>query len=264
MLNACRLCGSEDLRLWMTDGRNRDLHYYRCGNCALWNYDLDCGVDQTQYTARYTSPEDPRHKSNRVIARSWEFLRTRVPGPGSMLDIGCGNAALLWFARQAGWTVRGMELSPAMAEAIEADQGIPVVVANFLQYTPLPGEAYDVVVLRHVLEHLPDSRLAMQKIGALLRPGGVAFLELPNTGSFAYATKRLLKNRGLKNSRYADAWRPGHTNEFCRQAFQYLLDETGFELLEWRTYSNKPLADWLYGIVPAASKVRVLARRKSA
>ena len=137
-----------------------------------------------------------------------------------------------------------------------------MVVANFLDYVPVPGEAYDVVVLRHVLEHLPDSRLAMQKIGALLRPGGVAFLELPNTGSFAYATKRLLKNRGLKNRRYADAWRPGHTNEFCRQAFEYLLDETGFELLEWRTYSNKPLADWLYGIVPAASKVRVLARRK--
>lgn len=262
MLRACRLCGSKDLTLWMQDGRNRDLNYFRCGNCALWNYDLDCGMDQTQYTATYAGPDDPRHKSNRVIARSWEFLRSRVPGPGSMLDIGCGNAALLHLARQAGWEVRGMELSQSMADAIAADQGIDVVVSNFLEYEPAPGERYDVVVLRHVLEHLPDSQLAMRKIGTLLKDNGIAFLELPNTASFAYASKRLLKNRGLKNSRYTGDWRPGHCNEFNRHAFEYLAAATGFELVEWRTYSNKPIADWIYAVLPVASKVRVLARKK--
>ena len=35
------------------------------------------------------------------------------------------------------------------------------------------------------------------------------FLELPNTGSFAYASKRLLKNRGLRNRKYPADWRPG-------------------------------------------------------
>jgi SAM-dependent methyltransferase len=247
----------------MREGRHRDLYYFRCGNCALWNYDLDCGMDQTQYTARYVSPEDPLHKSNRDIARSWDYLRARVPGPGSMLDIGCGNAALLHFARKAGWTVRGMELSEAMAQAIEADQGIEVTVSNFLDYEPADGEVYDVVVLRHVLEHLPDSKLAMQKIGGLLKDDGIAFLELPNTGSFAYASKRILKNLGLKNRKYPADWRPGHCNEYCRQSFEYLLDATGFELIDWRTYSNKPLADRIYGVLPAASKVRVLAHRKT-
>jgi 2-polyprenyl-3-methyl-5-hydroxy-6-metoxy-1,4-benzoquinol methylase len=261
MLTECRLCGSQDLTLWMQDGRNRDLNYYRCGNCSLWNYDLECGMDQTQYTAKYVSPEDPRHKSNRVIAQSWKFLRDRVPGPGSILDIGCGNAALLHFARKEGWEVHGMELSESMAKAIEADQGIPVAVANFLDYEPAPGEAYDVVVLRHVLEHLEDPRLAMRKIGGLLRDNGVAFLELPNTGSFAYASKRIMKNLGLRNSKYSADWRPGHCNEFCRQAFDYLVEATGFELQEWRTYSNKPLADRIYGVLPVASKVRVLARK---
>jgi SAM-dependent methyltransferase len=245
----------------MREGRNRDLNYYRCGVCALWNYDLDCGVDQTQYTARYVSPDDAGHKSNRVIARTWDYLRSRVPGPGSMLDIGCGNAALLHFARKAGWTVRGMELSEAMARAIGADQGIEVSVSDFVDYQPAPGEAYDVVVLRHVLEHLPDSKLAMRKIGALLGDSGIAFLELPNTGSFAYWSKRILKNLGLKNRKYSADWRPGHCNEFCRQSFEYLLDATGFELVEWRTYSNKPLADRIYGLLPVASKVRVLARK---
>lgn len=147
MLTACRLCGSPDLTLWMRDGRNRDLDYCRCGNCPLWNDDLDCGMDQSQYTAKYVSPDNPDHKSNRDIARSWAYLKPRLPTTGSMLDIGCGNAALLHFARQHGWKVRGMELSDTMAQAVESDQGIEVTVSNFLEYEPVAGEAYDVVVL---------------------------------------------------------------------------------------------------------------------
>ena len=56
LLNQCRLCGSKDLRLCMSDGRHSDLHYYQCGNCTLWNYDISLGMDQTQYTEHYVSP----------------------------------------------------------------------------------------------------------------------------------------------------------------------------------------------------------------
>ena len=48
MISSCRLCGSDDLILWMRDGHDVNLDYYKCGNCTLWNYDLDGGVDQTQ------------------------------------------------------------------------------------------------------------------------------------------------------------------------------------------------------------------------
>ena len=101
----------------------------------------------------------------------------------------------------------------------------------------------------------------MQKIGALLKDNGLALLEFPNTGSFSYKLKRILKNRGLKNAKYSPDWRPGHVNEFCRRSFQYLLDQTGFELVVWRTYSNKPVANAFYRWVPIASKVRVLVRK---
>lgn len=260
MLAECRLCGSHDLRLCMSDGRNRDLHYYRCRHCALWNYDLSLGLDQTQYTERYVSPLDPDHKSNKDVAQSWRFLKPHLAETGRIMDIGCGNACLLHLAREAGWQVQGMELSASAAEAIRRDQGIDVTVANFLEYENAEGQRYDVVVLRHVLEHLPDSVLAMQKIAALLKPGGLALLEFPNTRSFSYALKRFLKNRGLRNRKYSDAWRPGHCNEFCRQSFEVLLQKTGFELVVWQTYTSKPLADAFYRLFPVASKARALVR----
>ncbi|MDH3746979.1 MAG: class I SAM-dependent methyltransferase [Gammaproteobacteria bacterium] len=262
MLDNCRLCGSDDLILWMRDGHNSDLDYYKCSNCTLWNYDLDCGVDQTQYTEIYVSPEDTEHHVNISIRESWDFIRRHTDEPGSIMDIGCGSAGLLYLARKDGWQVRGMELSEKASKEIFEDQGIDVIVANFLEYDNPDNNPYDVVVLRHVLEHLPDSILAMTKIGSLIKDNGLALLEFPNTRSLSYVVKRALKNRGLRNKKYSTEWRPGHCNEFCRESFEYLLKQTGFELVVWHTYSSKPLASALYRVIPIASKARALIRKK--
>ena len=261
MISQCRLCGSNDLQLWMTDGHNRDLNYYRCGVCTLWNYDLSLGLDQSQFTDTYVSPTVTDFRHNVVIKQSWEYLKKRFPSPGKIMDIGCGNACLLYLARQDGWQVQGMELTQPTADAIKEDQGIDIIVANFLDYKTDEPASFDLVVLRHVLEHLPDSILAMNQIGSLLKVNGYAFLELPNTGSFGYAYKRWLKNRGLKNKKYPPEWRPGHCNEFCRRSFNYLLEKTGFELVDWQTYSSKPWLNPLYRIFPIASKARTLVRK---
>ena len=261
MLTECRLCGGADLRLIMTDGRNRDLNYYRCGRCALWNYDMDCGMDQTQYTENYISPRVTDFTHNVHQKKTWDYLKKRLGEPGKMMDIGCGNGGLLYLAREDGWQVKGLELSESAARSIKEDIDIDVAVGDFLEYEGEDAGIYDVVALRHVLEHLPDSLLAMRQIARILKPGGLALLEFPNTASAAYAYKRFLKNRGLKNKKYSEDWRPGHCNEFCRQSFEFLLKESGFELLEWHTYSNTPLKNLLFKLIPVGNKARVLARK---
>jgi len=261
VINNCRLCGSSDMHLVMTDGLERNLNYYRCDNCSLWNYDLDCGVDQTQYTEAYTSPSVAEARSNVHQSQSWSYISRRLKEPGAMMDIGCGNAGLLFFARNDGWQVRGLELSAAAAKSIKEDTGIDVDVADFLSYEGEDAGTYDLVILRHVLEHLPDSILAMKQIGRLLKPNGHAMLEFPNTASTGYLIKRFLKNRGLKNKKFSKEWRPGHCNEFCRKAFSFLLDKTDFELVDWQAYSSKPVANFFYRLVPIGSKARVLVRK---
>jgi hypothetical protein len=101
----------------------------------------------------------------------------------------------------------------------------------------------------------------MSQIDSLLKINGYAMLEFPNTNSFGYAVKRKLKNLGLKNKKYSPEWRPGHCNEFCRSSFNFLLEKTGFELIDWQTYSNKPWMNSLYRIFPIASKARALVRK---
>ena len=259
----CRVCGGSNLRLHMTDGRNRDLPYYRCSDCRLWNYDLSKGLDQTQYTESFVSPADEGDGSNRHVNASWDYIRRRFPEPGTLLDIGCGNGRLLYLAHRHGWSAKGLELSASAAASIEAELNVPVAVGDFLDGPAGEEDRYDIVVLRHILEHLPDPILAMNRLGDLLDPGGHALLEFPNTGSIAYFYKRILKNRGLKNDKSPSTWRPGHCNEYCRRSFQFLADRTGFELVDWQTYSNKALTNALYRIVPVASKARALIRKSA-
>ncbi len=45
--------------------------------------------------------------------------------------------------------------------------------------TGLPDESFDVVICSHVLEHIPDDRRAMREVRRILRPNGLAILQVP-------------------------------------------------------------------------------------
>jgi SAM-dependent methyltransferase len=189
-----------------------------------------------------------------------------VRPPGRLLDIGAGTGRLLWLAKQAGWDVAGLELSPAMAAFAAERVGAPVTTADFLAAAPGPGEAgaCDVVVLRHVLEHLPDPRLAMARIRALLKPGGHLLLEMPNVEGLAKQWVRFASRSGLHRRRFDPALVPGHCCEYSRRSLAALADRSGFRLVAWGTYSKKPLTDWLLNRIPVGTKARAILVRDAA
>lgn len=257
----CRLCGGGDLYPYYAQGNSRQFIFYKCRGCGLVNLDLrglNVVEHQEKYATEYHDPHDPH--INRGSFASWKFLRKRLSTPGRFLDVGCGNGALLMSAREEGWTVRGLELSPFLAAKVKERLGIDVDVADFLAYD-LSGERFDLVSLRHVLEHLPDSMTAMRKINRLLKPGGHALLEFPNIEGISFKAKRLLEKLGLHAKRYAPDYRPGHCNEFSRGAFEFLARETGFTVVVWETYAYSPVKNFLYNRFAIGTKARVLVRK---
>jgi SAM-dependent methyltransferase len=259
----CRLCGSDGLKLYYTLGDHRQFRYYRCPACTLVNYDLAGGLEQEQYTRKFVDPADDRQPRNRDNDQAWEFLSRHVAGPGRLLDIGCGNGRLLWRALRDGWQVKGLELSADMAAFAAERVGCEVLTDDFLTLDPAPEdrESFDVVSLRHVLEHLPDPLRAMEKIGALLRPGGLLLVEMPNIEGLSKRWVRFSARHGLHRRHFPPGFAAGHACEYSRRSFTALLARTGFELTRWETYSKKPLANWLLSRVPVGTKARALARR---
>ena len=260
---SCRLCDGESLALYYVLGNDGRFKHYKCEHCGLVNLDLATGLDQTQFTPEFRDPSDETNHWNRAITASFEFLQANLPDARSLCDIGCGSGRLLYVAQRAGWRVFGLELSEMIATATAKRLGIEVIAANFLEFTPAPehAKAYDAVCLRHVLEHLPDSKLAMTKINALLRPGGHALLEMPNIEGLDKRVKRFIVNASLHRRTYSDNFVAGHCNEFCKASFQYLLRETGFRLVTWETYSHKRANNVLLNRVHIGNKARALVQK---
>jgi 2-polyprenyl-3-methyl-5-hydroxy-6-metoxy-1,4-benzoquinol methylase len=259
----CRVCGSSELRLYYTLGADHRFRHYKCPTCGLVNYDLTTGLDQTQYEDTYHDPRDSGLKYNRDKDQSLGALARFAHPPGRFLDIGCGSGRLLCVAMEAGWQVKGLELSANMAGYVRDTLGVEVMVGNFLEVTPDADDAgaFDAVTLRHVIEHLPDSLGAMARISAYLKPGGYLLLEMPNIESMTKKWSRLVVGAGLYKRQFSDDFMAGHCNEFCRRSMRFLADKTGFELVRWETYSSKPLMNWFYNRVPIGSKARAILRR---
>lgn len=263
MIQKCRLCQSNDLSLFYTQGNQDQFRFYRCGKCKLVNYDLSKGLNQEKYGDYFIDPREADHPANRVQSNTFKFIKKNFSKKGSLLEIGCGFGRILYLARNEGWTVSGLELSPFLATSIYNAVGIQVTIANFLEDESFKDRLFDLVVLRHVLEHLPDSIAAMNKINALLRTGGAALLEFPNIDGLDLRYKRLIRKSGLYRKRYPVTYIPGHCNEFNLESFSFLLSETGFSLEHWETYSSKPSAKGnLYNLMPLGNKARAVARKK--
>jgi len=259
VLSNCRLCGSQNLKLYYTQGNEEQFEFYRCLQCKLVNYDLSAGLNQEKYAEVYVDPRQDDHRHNIRQTGTYRFLRKHLRGPGRLLDVGCGNGRLLFLAQQDGWTVRGLELSGFLAESIRDAIDIDVDVGDVLEYRTT--ERFDLIILRHVLEHIPDSIQAMNKINELLKIGGHSILEFPNIEGLGLRAKRTLRRMGLRKKRYPENYRPGHCNEFCRQSFDFLLTRTGFRLEIWHTYSSNPLFTLKHRALNTGSKARALIRK---
>jgi len=106
----------------------------------------------------------------------WKKLKPLLAPGDRLLDIGCGRGTLVRMARQAGWEAYGIERPSPGAHSS------PHIFYRDLEECRFPDAHFQVVVLWHVLEHLPDPRATLGEVHRILRPGGWLSLAVPNFG----------------------------------------------------------------------------------
>lgn len=179
-----------------------------------------------------------------------EIERRTGLSTGAILDIGCGDGRYLKEFQQAGWKVAGVEISEYIARLAEKRLGIQIY-SNPLESLDLEPEQFDLVRLKHCIEHLADPRTVLQKVAQLLRPGGYAVIDTDNAGglrSRAENSIRRLLGRTLSRSivkcltgkdldtKYGRLSPPIHLYSFDLSTLTRLLDEVGLQVL----YSLRP------------------------
>ncbi|CAN5415695.1 class I SAM-dependent methyltransferase [soil metagenome] len=103
-------------------------------------------------------------------------------GSGRLLDFGCGAGTFLRRMRAMGWSGTGIDFSEAPVKLVR-NSGIPAYVGS-LPCAELKPQSFDLITMRHVLEHIADPRTVLRAAIDLLAPGGELQIQSPNFSSF--------------------------------------------------------------------------------
>jgi SAM-dependent methyltransferase len=107
---------------------------------------------------------------------------------GRVFDYGCGLGASIYLLANA----QGWDISPE-ARGRARERGIRV----FDSLLEAPRAEYDVVLCRHVLEHLEDPLASLWSMRELLRPTGTMILVLPKEGHWTPSSLAPDRNQHL-------------------------------------------------------------------
>jgi 2-polyprenyl-3-methyl-5-hydroxy-6-metoxy-1,4-benzoquinol methylase len=137
---------------------------------------------------------------------SIQVLGLHASERGRVLDIGCGNGALLARLRSLGWDAVGHEMDPIAACFARDHFGLDVREGLLAEAGFVP-ESFDVVTLSHVIEHFHFPEKLVLQCRDLLKPGGKLIILTPNTDSLGH---RLFREswRGLEPPRHIYCFNP--------------------------------------------------------
>ncbi len=152
--------------------------------------------------------------------RRARFLSGRA-ARGPVLDVGCGRGIMLAALRRLGYEARGQELNASAACHARRVLGLDVSTGDFL-VAVLEPDYYQAVIFWHSLEHFPDPAEALVRARALLRPGGVLAVAVPNFDSLQ---ARLFGRHWF----HLDL--PRHYFHFGARSLQALLARHGFRVV---------------------------------
>jgi 2-polyprenyl-3-methyl-5-hydroxy-6-metoxy-1,4-benzoquinol methylase len=185
---------------------------------------------------------------HRARARDYlEDLTAHTASTGTLLDVGCATGFFLDEARQAGWQVRGCEVSEWAATYARQRFGLDVVLAPFP--TPLLGsQRYDAVTFLNVFEQLPDPNGAERILRDLVLPGGLVALETWDVDA------PVVRFSGMRWHKYRPQETPIYLN---RRSLTTLFRPEDWTLVEYRARTKWiTLAHGLHALGLAAHPTR--------
>jgi SAM-dependent methyltransferase len=156
----------------------------------------------------------------------WKIQRMRSVSPGiqRVCEIGSAYGFFLELA-QREWEVMGVEIAPEPSAYARENFGVNVHTGDLLQ-APIPAAYYDTFCMWDTIEHLRDPSSYVERIAALIRPGGFLFLTTGDAGSFLAR---------LRGSRWRLIHPPTHLFYFTRATIAKLLESHGFQVREVRS-----------------------------
>lgn len=259
---ACYVCGNRQAnRLHypreMMFGLGEVFEYLECGYCACLQI-TETPADLGRYYADgYYSYKAPKEKRVPSWARQLRTRRTRallgerdalgglmarlskhrsehfdwlgragVRLDSAILDVGCGSGSVLRQMQRDGFS-NLLGIDPFLEQDIDYGGGLKILKRSIGEL----DRRFDFIMLNHSFEHMPDPRLALQQLRAVLGPQGTLLLRLPVADSHAR------RKYGI----HWVAWdAPRHLFLHTVRSMHLLAQQTAFEVIDV-TYDSSRL-----------------------
>jgi len=249
----CVLCGnsvfSTALRAADFDTGKSTFHLEACGRCGLIRTSprpTPAELDRYYNTNYYGSvqrkflriieawTEMAASFQARTMLRAWCARSSATGNPPSVLDVGCGRGTLLRALAKTGCRCTGLERAGFPGERSST---IPVILDTDLLEHDFGSARFDLIILRHVLEHLEQPHRVLDRARNLLAQDGIILIDVPNIGS-------------VQARVFRSAWfhldLPRHLYHFSPSTLGTMLHNSGLEVRGMNTWT---LDQSLFGFI---------------
>jgi len=152
------------------------------------------------------------------------------PAP-TVLDVGCGNGESLVMLSGVGYTAaRGMEFDERACGA--ARSLVFEVRTGTAESIPWQDASFEVVFLRHVIEHVTDPARAIAEALRVLAPGGLVSILTPNAAARSHERFGVFW-RGLESPRHLHVFTPPSLAALCERAGARVLRAGSSDRSTW-------------------------------
>jgi SAM-dependent methyltransferase len=224
---SCPVCGGQETTPYVSFPQ---VAFVRCPRCTVVYklFETPNIRSATFYERDYfhgrKSGRDKRFDHRVRKAARW--LRSAMDlGPTrSVLDVGCSLGYVVAAGRELGLDAAGSDISEYAVDVCRK-RGLRAEVGT-LDHQPFPEGSFDLVVMKHVLEHTPEPKVALAELRRILSPEGRVLIAVPDLNYW----KGLYRRRTYRYFRPDDLGQQ-HYVYYTTGALRRLLESNGFDVL---------------------------------
>lgn len=229
----------------------RDFTFVACSTCGHVylnprpsEHCLHLAYPDTYYTVsgRHTSRQSAiiaRLKSF-VIKRRLRFFQELLKGRSRVLEVGCGDGALLvdLKTRHPQLDLVGIDLAIGN-ETINRCKDMDItLMETSVEQADLGHDQFDLIIMNQVIEHVPEPARVMRNLARALKPGGNISIETPNSDGYDRAF--------FRRSFWGGYYFPRHLHLFDSDGLKSCVENSGLTVV-YQGYLLAPII-WIFSV----------------
>ena len=226
---ACLICNKEFIEKEVED----KIELY-CDRCDL-HKSLDIVKQQDTYKSEFWEESDyseftgsdftDKGVQDLVLTfESWySYFRPFLDKKKNILDIGSGTGVSCVLLEKKGYNVTGVDPDPKNAQLINSKLKKGKCINSYFEDLKIENKI-DVVWLTHVIEHLEQPDILLEKCKEWIVPDGIICIAVPDCGN------PNMLNHSLNN--------PYHVYHFSKNSLKRLFGKSGYDVIQCDSLSN--------------------------